>query len=671
MKKQLLLFVLILLSIICKAEDNATCGFGVTCTYNETKHLLTISKTGDGTGEMYSFTMIENRPWNDFVQDIETIIIENGVLSIGGYAFYGCSNLLSLSISNSVKKIEYDAFFGCSSLITLHIPYSVENIDYSAFNGCGGLESIVVDSDNPVYDSRDNCNALIRSTDNALILGCNHSIIPHSVTSIVEYAFYGCKELLSLTIPSSVTSIGTSAFAYCSNLGSLNVESGNTVYDSRDNCNAIIETNVNKLIAGCKNTNIPDDVTSIGERAFSGCSGLVSISIPNSIQSIGWYAFEGCYGLNAVYISSLEAWCNIDFDNNSFGEQSNPLVYAHRLYLNNEEVKHLSIPETITNIGSYLFNGCSGIESVEIPNSVTSIGRYAFANCTGLKTVSLPNSIQSIGYYSFSGCNGLSSFDMGNSVTFIDGDAFSDCIRLSTISLPKSVQRIGYRAFAGCTSLSQVYCYADNVPSTDNDAFQDTYTEYATLFVPAISLDKYQSASVWGQFKYILPIEGSQGEKCQKPTISYNHGKLVFYSTTEGAQYVSKITCNDVNTFYKEEVELSVTYSITAYAKAYGYYDSDIAIATLCWIDVDPKTEGITTGTSQIPAKAVLIQSDGGLLTIQGADDGTKIGVYNINGTLAGEGISHNGCTTVNTNLQPGSVAIIKIGDRSVKVTVK
>ena len=129
--------------------------------------------------------------------------------------------------------------------------------------------------------------------------------------------------------------------------------------------------------------------------------------------------------------------------------------------------------------------------------------------------------------------------------------------------------------------------------------------------------------------------------------------------------------CTDIKDYTGSSIQLSVTYTVKVYAEKSGYQNSDIVTATLCWIDVDPKTECITTGTSQIPAKAVLIQGDGGLLTIQGADDGTRIGVYNINGTLAGEGISHNGCASVNTNLQPGCVAIIKIGDRSVKVTIK
>lgn len=192
------------------------------------------------------------------------------------------------------------------------------------------------------------------------------------------------------------------------------------------------------------------------------------------------------------------------------------------------------------------------------------------------------------------------------------------------------------------------------------------------LFVPKESINDYQSTNPWSKFSSLKTLDGEDADmKCKTPTISYSKGKLTFNCETEGVEYNSSITDTDIKDYTGSSIQLSVTYTVKVYAVKSGYQNSDVATATLCWIDVDPKTEGITTGTSQIPAKAVLIQSQGGVLTIQGADDGTKIGVYNVNGTLAGEGTSHNGCTTVNTNLQTGSVAIIKIGDRSVKVTMK
>jgi hypothetical protein len=216
------------------------------------------------------------------------------------------------------------------------------------------------------------------------------------VTSIGSSAFNGCSNLNYVTIGNSVISIGDLAFYGCSGLTSIEVESGNTKYDSRNNCNAIIESATNTLILGCMNTIIPNSVISIGSSAFSGCSGLTSVTIPNSVTSIGNEAFSECRGLTSVHISDLAPWCNISFAN----ETANPLSYAHHLFLNGAEVTDLVIPNSVTSIGSYTFDGCSGLTSVTIPNSVTSIGDWAFSGCNILLTVLSPTppTINNIGY---------------------------------------------------------------------------------------------------------------------------------------------------------------------------------------------------------------------------------------------------------------------------------
>lgn len=295
---------------------------------------------------------------------LREIAIPSGVTKIDNATFQGCSSLAKLKIPSSVTTIDLHAFENCNSLTELDIPSSVTDIKESAFKGCSGLERISVSKDNPVYDSRENCNAIIRGT--SLIFGCKNTVIMESVKEISPYAFEGCSGLTELKIPSSVTYIGHGSFGGCINLEKIIVSEDNPVYENRDNCYAVIEKGTNSLIVACKGMVIPESVTSIRTYAFLDYSNLTKIKIPSSVTSIGFGAFQGCSGLTEI-----------------------------------------AIPSSVTSIDNLAFQGCSSLTKVEIPNSVTSISSSTFSGCSSLKSLTIPSSVTSIGKDAFWGCNNL------------------------------------------------------------------------------------------------------------------------------------------------------------------------------------------------------------------------------------------------------------------------
>lgn len=546
-----------------------------------------------------------------FIHGLKTIDIPNSVISIGEGAFYYCPHLTTMTIGDGVTDISDKAFYNCSALMDISFGKSVKNLGKDMLAFCSLLGTITVSGDNPYYDAREGCNALVESATNTLIVGCKGSFIPKTVTAIGDRAFYHCSSLTDISIPNTLLTIGNEAFAECRSLSSLTFEEpsspggngiltignkafescssltevtvgntvkeigdeafsscsklqnivlgnpsevcenpfmviknafddphdscavtlgsavkeiedytfnsyrsvtsltigvgnramlmmsnigrvfnnnkltkivvmdGNTYYDSRNDCNALIETPTNTLLLGCPLTIIPNSVTAIGDFAFSNCKDLTTINIPNSVTAIGDHAFSDCTGLTTV---------NIPNSVTDIGDAA---------FSNCKGLTAVNIPESVTAIGDAAFSDCTGLTAVNIPDSVTTIGRYAFYN-TRITSIDIPYSVTTIGNWAFDQCIDLTDLSYNaknieyltgfgnqiervtigpkveklpqnflnnskitevtipNSVTIISFNAFKDCKGLTTVKFPDTLNRIEGSAFSGCTGLTNI-----------------------------------------------------------------------------------------------------------------------------------------------------------------------------------------------------------------------
>lgn len=226
--------------------------------------------------------------------------IPDDVKIIGAYAFCGCSDLKSIEIPDNVSEIQVAAFDDCSNLTAIHIPAGVDKIALGVFMGCSNLNSITIDSANRSYESPGNANAIIDKGTMTLLEGSNNTVIPEGVKRIWQNAFAERIHLKSITIPASVTSIVRMPFSDCDSLEEIKVDADNAIFDSRNNCNAIIESATNTLIAGCGKTVIPEGIETIGDSAFERVKTLTHVTIPKSVTEIRGYAFERCENLSTV-----------------------------------------------------------------------------------------------------------------------------------------------------------------------------------------------------------------------------------------------------------------------------------------------------------------------------------------------------------------------------------
>ena len=780
-----------------------------------------------GCSGLMSISVAADNPYYDSRNDCNAIIetasntliagcknteIPNSVTTIGGGAFGGCSGLTSLTITNSVTEIGESAFAYCSGLTSLKIPNSVTTIEGSAFEGCSGLTSLTIPNSvtsirtkafylcenlktvfnlsnlsfskgseehgfiayyaDKVYNypngdiiddfifyhdaakgnilatyvgnntnitlpknyngenysigasAFDGCTSLtninipnsVTTIGNQAFYGCSgltSITIPNSVTTIGYFAFYGCFGLTSLTIPNSVTTIGDYAFCDCDGLMSISVAADNPYYDSRNDCNAIIETASNTLIAGCKNTEIPNSVTTIGGGAFAYCSGLTSLRIPNSVTTIEGSAFEGCSGLTSLtipnYVTSIRTKAfylcenlktvfnlsNLSFSkgsedhgyiayyadkvyNYTNGEILDDFIFYHDAAKGNILAKYLGNNTNITlpknyngenySIGESAFNGCTSLTNINIPNTVTTIDRYAFYNCSGLTSLTIPNSVTTIGQSAFSSCYGLTSLTIPNSVTDIGESAFYGCSGLTSLTIENYDSEIKTNAFDGCKSVKELCINGDKFPTFSElpgvekiilgdkikEVAEDAFNNY-----PVLNTLEFHCKRIY---------DWNFGTSRITDIIIGEEVSVIFGGAFEDIETLERLKVEaivppiaDENTFSKLQYRML---EVSVPLNAIDDYKADEV-----WQKFSSIKGYVPTGIEELVGEThheinICINANG--LSLENAE-GRPVAVYTSNGQLVMSQISYNG----ETLSLPKGIYVVRISDTTKKVVLK
>lgn len=376
--------------------------------------------------------------------------------------------------------------------------------------------------------------------------------IPNTVRKIAEDAFQSCSFLKSIIIPASVETIGVGAFSYCTGLEQIVVEKCNPKYDSRNKCNAIIESMSNKIIVGCKTTKIPRTVTKIGDAAFAGQRLLKSVEIPNTITDIEVSAFQGS-GLQKVIIpDSVKNIGKVAFhachlQSVQFGDSLRTIGASS--FSDNPELLAILIPKSVKSIGETAFNssslgnggwvesyevhtdnpyydsrnGCNaiietttdtlifGCNNTSIPDTIKHIGNNAFSLCKSITEISLPDSIETIGDGAFWRCENLCKVTLPESIIKLGASVFAACEKLREIIIPQNVTYIGESIFSGCKNIKSIISLNTRPPYLQSDylfsKYDKSYYSLVTLYVPPKSIENYKSVQGWKLFKNIIPLE--------------------------------------------------------------------------------------------------------------------------------------------------------------------
>ena len=487
-------------------EENPSGTTGsLTWSLNSCDSTLTLS----GTGEMPDYTYsgsTTNQPWVYYKHCIKHVVIGEGVTSIGNYAFYNFPNIISVSnpstlqrignyafttcreletfnFPDGLQQIGTSAFYNCNNLQAIYIPASVTTINADAFLRCWSVTSIVVHPDNPIYDSRDNCNAIIEKSTKTLWYGCQYTVIPDGVWIVKDWAFEYQHNLQSIRISSTVHTFGTisaagGVFKECENLKDIYVE---------------------------WTTDIPawHNLTRWSEHSSDNLDATIRLHVPCGYKALyegtsGWNKYQivddhltggicGAQGSNLTWMLSCDGTLTIS----GTGAMADYTDTDAPWYSHSSDITSVIIGEGITTIGNYAFYQFNSLSSVTVPSTLTSIGSHAFHNCGVLLSITIPDGVATIGE-----------------------EAFQFCSNLTSITIPNSVTTLGSNVFRFCNNISNIYVsWTENIPAWNNMTNKSPQSDI-TLHVPCGKTAIYQAASGWKNYTITDDVTLSYSGTC-------------------------------------------------------------------------------------------------------------------------------------------------------------